>query len=296
MRASSHRRVGQFAIVVFAFVFASGLARAHDIQVCFSPPLPEGCDATKTVVQTLDAAQHQVLVQTWGLVSAPIARALVEAQRRVLDVRVILDKSALRRRDWHPTVLEQAGVLLLIDAEHAIAHSNIIIVDRHTLITGSFNFTRAAQERNAEDLVLIRSPTLAAQYVRKWNSHAAHSQPVRTQASISPLHYAAPGDAEGENQHGPTVRPIVENCRSLDYAQAVRASRWTMVREHPVVFAGVETREAAKYAVRRSIHPVCRTQLRRSINECAIDGRPANPSALGRGETVPTIFRFELGN
>jgi len=223
MSSSSQARVGQFAMVVFAFALAASLARANDLQVCFTPPLPEGCDATTTVVEALDAAQKQVLVQAWGLVSAPIAQALVQAERRVRDVRVILDKSALRRRHWHPSFLEPAGVLLLIDAEHAIAHSNIIIVDRRTVITGSFNFSRAAQERNAEDLVVIHSPTLAVQYVRNWNSHAAHSQPVRTEANTNFQHQGTRADVESADGQAPAWS-IVESCRSLDSSRAVGAS------------------------------------------------------------------------
>ena len=197
MSTSSQLRVGQFAMVVFASALAASLARANDLQVCFTPPLPEGCDATKTVVQALASARQQVLVQAWGLISAPIAQALVQTERRVQDVRIILDKNASRR---HYAGLEQAGVLLLIDAEHAIAHSTVMIVDRHTVITGSFNFTRSAQERNAEDLVLIHSPTIATQYVHNWNAHAAHSQPVRMEASSSPRHRAVRADTEGEVQ------------------------------------------------------------------------------------------------
>ena len=160
MSAYWHLRASQFRILVFAIAFASGLARANEIQVCFNPPLPESCDATKAIVEALVSARQQVLVQAWGLISAPIAQELVQAERRVQDVRVILDKRAARR--GYP-FLERAGLLVLIDAEHATAHS-VMIVDRQIVITGSFNFTRSAQERNAEDLVLIRSPTVAAQY------------------------------------------------------------------------------------------------------------------------------------
>ena len=197
MSAYWHLRASQFRTLVFAIAFASSLARANEIQVCFNPPLPESCDATKTVVQALASARQQVLVQAWGLISAPIAQALVQTERRVQDVRIILDKSASRR---HYAGLEQAGVLLLIDAEHAIAHSSVMIVDRQIVITGSFNFTRSAQERNAEDLVLIHSPTIATQYIHNWNAHAAHSQPVRMEASSSPRHRAVRADTEGEVQ------------------------------------------------------------------------------------------------
>jgi phosphatidylserine/phosphatidylglycerophosphate/cardiolipin synthase-like enzyme len=64
-----------------------------------------------------------------------------------------------------------------IDAEHAIAHNKIIIVDGETVITGSFNFTKAAQEKNAENLLIIHDKALAAQYTQNWQMHAQHSQP-----------------------------------------------------------------------------------------------------------------------
>jgi len=241
MSAYSHLRASQFRILVFAIAFASGLARADEIQVCFNPPLPESCDATKAIVEALVSARQQVLVQAWGLISAPIAQELVQAERRVQDVRVILDKRAARR--GYP-FLERAGLLVLIDAEHAIAHSSVMIVDRQIVITGSFNFTRSAQEQNAEDLVLIRSPTVAAQYVRNWNAHAAHSQPVRTEASRSPRHQVARADAGREDVGNQAVRPTGGNGRSVSDSATVRDSLETIRRENPITFASALTREA----------------------------------------------------
>jgi phosphatidylserine/phosphatidylglycerophosphate/cardiolipin synthase-like enzyme len=70
-----------------------------------------------------------------------------------------------------------------VDAAHAIAHNKIIIndiidiIDEEMVITGSFNFTKAAQEENAENLLIIRDPALAAYYTQNWQAHAQHSQP-----------------------------------------------------------------------------------------------------------------------
>jgi phosphatidylserine/phosphatidylglycerophosphate/cardiolipin synthase-like enzyme len=68
-----------------------------------------------------------------------------------------------------------------IDARHAIAHNKIIIIDKTTTITGSFNFTKAAQERNAENLLIIRSREIAQAYLDNWYIHKEHSdvQPSR---------------------------------------------------------------------------------------------------------------------
>jgi len=52
-----------------------------------------------------------------------------------------------------------------------------MVIDGATVITGSFNFTKAAEEKNAENLLVIQSRELAAQYVRYWEMHAAHAEP-----------------------------------------------------------------------------------------------------------------------
>ena len=70
-------------------------ARAAQLQVCFSPPLPGGCDPLTTVVQAIDGAQHTVRVQMYALTSREITSALVNAKRRGVDVRVIVDRAQL---------------------------------------------------------------------------------------------------------------------------------------------------------------------------------------------------------
>jgi phosphatidylserine/phosphatidylglycerophosphate/cardiolipin synthase-like enzyme len=44
------------------------------------------------------------------------------------------------------------------------------------VITGSFNFTKAAEEKNAENLLVIRDKKLAEQYIKNWKEHDRHSE------------------------------------------------------------------------------------------------------------------------
>jgi len=60
---------------------------------------------------------------------------------------------------------------------HAIGHNKIVIIDGETLITGSFNFTKAAEEHNAENLLVINDPALARRYLGNWQAHEEHSEP-----------------------------------------------------------------------------------------------------------------------
>ena len=94
-------------------------------------------------------------VQAYSLItSAPIAKALVEAQKRGVKIQVILDKNQCREKYMEADFLLHAGVPTWIDAKRAIAHNEIMAIDSHTVLTGSFNFTNAAEENNAESLIV----------------------------------------------------------------------------------------------------------------------------------------------
>ena len=118
-----------------------------------------------------------MLVQAYSFTSAPIAKALVDAKRRGVDVRVILDKSQRGERYTSADFVAHAGIPVWIDDKHAIAHNKIIVIDGHTIITGSFNFTKAAEEHNAENLLVIDDRSLAARYAKNWEEHRQHSIP-----------------------------------------------------------------------------------------------------------------------
>ena len=140
-------------------------------QVYFSP----NHGATGAVVDALNGAKVAVVVQAYSFTSAPIARALVEAHDRGVDVQVILDRKETGTKYSSADFLAHAGIVTFIDGAHAIAHNKVMVIDGLAVITGSFNFTTAAEQRNAENLLVIRDRSLAARYLENWRAHAAHS-------------------------------------------------------------------------------------------------------------------------
>lgn len=162
------------ALILFSLVFFFLLssARAGDWRVYFSP----GGKATAAIVQTLGQAQHSVYVQAYSFTSAPIAKALTQAHRRGVQVQVILDKSNQMDKYSAADFLVHAGISTFIDAAHTIAHNKVMLIDERLVITGSFNFTRAAERDNAENLLVVDDPQLAAEYLENWRLHASHSQ------------------------------------------------------------------------------------------------------------------------
>jgi phosphatidylserine/phosphatidylglycerophosphate/cardiolipin synthase-like enzyme len=143
-----------------------------NIEVFFSPQ--GGC--TEAVVKALDHATNSVLVQAYSFTSAPIARALVDAHKRGVKVQVILDKSQRTEKYSSADFVAHAGIPTYIDAKHAIAHNKIMVIDGYEILTGSFNFTKAAEEKNAENLLVIQDAPLAAKYAENWRNHLMHSE------------------------------------------------------------------------------------------------------------------------
>ena len=175
------RLVILFAFSIFIFWIFSPTSIIHPQEktstweVYFSPH--GGC--TEAVIKELDKAESSVLVQAYSFTSAPIAKALLDAHKRGVKIEVILDKSQRTEKYSSATFLYNQGIPVKIDAQHAIAHNKVMIIDEETVITGPFNFTKAAEENNAENLLVIRDRKLAEQYIKYWEEHAGHSEAYR---------------------------------------------------------------------------------------------------------------------
>jgi phosphatidylserine/phosphatidylglycerophosphate/cardiolipin synthase-like enzyme len=160
-------------LILILLLAAAPLAHAGErAQVYFSPH--GGC--TAAIVREIAAAKHTVHVQAYSMTSAPIAKALVDAEHRHVDVEVILDRSNRTDHYSAATYLAHGGVPVAIDARHAIAHNKIVIVDGTVVATGSFNLTKQAENANAENLLVLHDAELAAKYEANWRAHREHSE------------------------------------------------------------------------------------------------------------------------
>ncbi len=136
-----------------------------DIIVAFSP----NNGVTKTVVNQINQAKTVILVSAYSFSSKEIAQALLIAQKRGVTVKIILDKGQYSHSYSSSRFFANQGFEVRIDVSHAIFHDKIMIIDHSCVITGSFNFTRNAEQKNAENLlVLCGNPELVKLYEQDW--------------------------------------------------------------------------------------------------------------------------------
>ncbi len=134
-----------FLFTVFILLFIPSLSyplnlilNNTSVQVYFSP----NGGAAEAIIQEIDQAKTEILVQAYTFTSQPIANALLSAHKRGINVQVILDKSQRSEKYTSASFMANVGIPTYIDDRHAIAHDKIMVIDRETVITGSFNFTR----------------------------------------------------------------------------------------------------------------------------------------------------------
>ncbi len=149
-------------------------AQGSGYTLCF---VPDGASCQALLVNAIRSTRHRLLIQAYSFTSAPIAEAVAQAHKRGVEVRVILDKSQQSERYTSATYLKHAGVPVVIDNKPAIAHNKVMVFDDQAVFTGSFNFTKSAQERNAENGMLIRGDAAVVKaYTDNWNKRYRQSR------------------------------------------------------------------------------------------------------------------------
>lgn len=144
------------------------------INVCFTPQ--ENC--AEQIIDAINQSKKSILVQAFKFTYIPIATSLIQAKDRGIDVKVILDKSEIDSKYSVIKKLFEANIHILIDYKPAIAHNKLMIIDNKTVVTGSFNFTYSAQEKNTENLLIIQNnDPLIEKYLKNWYDRQSQSRP-----------------------------------------------------------------------------------------------------------------------
>lgn len=157
-------------------------AAQGEIEVAFAPR----DDTEHVIVDLIRSARKSLKVHAYVFTSRNIADAMVAAHRRGVKVEVLADAKMNRREKGNaiPRLLA-GGVPVAFETRYNAAHNKVLIVDAEgpgcALLTGSYNFTWSADNRNAENLLIVRDHcALARAYRDNWQRHRAEAKPVRS--------------------------------------------------------------------------------------------------------------------
>jgi phosphatidylserine/phosphatidylglycerophosphate/cardiolipin synthase-like enzyme len=147
------------------------------IAVGFSP----GGGAEAIILAGIEQARESIQVAASSFTSRAISRALLDARKRGVDVRVIADKEWNSENTYSAVnFLANQGIPVRVNGNYAIFHHKFMIIDGRHVQTGSFNYSAAAANKNVENVLLLWDVQRVAElYDREWQRLWAESVEVK---------------------------------------------------------------------------------------------------------------------
>ncbi len=134
----------------------------NEISVYFSP-----CDkATQYIIPIIDSAKKYIYMPTFLITHAQITNALLRAKKRGVDVKIIIDANNTATRNSKHNILRSNGIPLKTENYAGKMHSKSMIIDGEYIITGSMNFSNSGENKNDENMIIIKNAKLAKVYAQ----------------------------------------------------------------------------------------------------------------------------------
>lgn len=142
------------------------IAPGASFDVGFSP----NGNSLNLVLKGINSAKKSIHVAAYSFTSKPIAQALVAANKRGVDVKVIADQKSNSGKYSATNYLANNNIQVKLDGNYPIFHHKFMVIDGVNLETGSFNYSAAAANSNAENVLLLWNvPSIAKTYDNQWN-------------------------------------------------------------------------------------------------------------------------------
>ncbi len=120
------------------------------------------------LVEWVNSARSSIHFMAFAFTSPEIAQAMLDRHADGVLVQGVFEQRNAGGTGAEFENLRRGGVDVLMDGNCYTMHHKVIIVDEHTVITGSYNFTRRAEETNDENLLIIDDPELAGQFMEEF--------------------------------------------------------------------------------------------------------------------------------
>ncbi|MEN8162778.1 MAG: phospholipase D-like domain-containing protein [Acidobacteriota bacterium] len=130
------------------------------IEAWFSP----GTKCRDRVVTLLNGSRRSADVCVFAITDNTLSRAILDAHRRGVKVRIITDDQKVGDLGSDVTELAESGVSVATDSGPAHMHHKFAVVDGRTVVTGSYNWTRSASTENHENIVVIDNPEVVRRF------------------------------------------------------------------------------------------------------------------------------------
>ncbi len=131
-----------------------------EIEVYFSPQ----DKAANRIIELIHNSRHYIYVPTFLITHKGVSDALIQAQKRGIDVKIIIDANSVNTRNTKHKILRDSGIALKAENYAGKLHSKSMIIDDEYIIVGSMNFSNSGENKNDENMLVIKNNLFAKNY------------------------------------------------------------------------------------------------------------------------------------
>ena len=137
-----------------------------DISAFFSPSLK--CE--NNIIKRIDKAQYTIDAAVYSINNADIIDALKRAHDRGIKIRILTDRLQAGNRASKVLELHDYGIKIRVNSKHKIEHNKFAIFDHKDVVTGSYNWTEPASNKNSENCLFFnRNKKTVQEYHNRFN-------------------------------------------------------------------------------------------------------------------------------
>jgi len=138
------------------------------VQAFFVSPDVDGV-IEQELIALINQATSTLDIALYSFTDDQLGAAVIEAHQRGVKVRVFLDDGQEEARGGEYAKLVAAGVSVAVEHVKGLMHHKFAVIDRRIVVTGSYNWSNAADENNFENVVVIECPEIAAAFLEEFN-------------------------------------------------------------------------------------------------------------------------------
>jgi phosphatidylserine/phosphatidylglycerophosphate/cardiolipin synthase-like enzyme len=131
------------------------------VEVYFSPDdNPEA-----RIVELLLNAEQSIEFMVYAFTDDDIANAMLDRASAGIAVRGVIERGQAGNEGSEYERLRQSGIDIRLDFNERNMHHKVIVIDGMIVITGSYNFSRSAQEFNDENVLVLHNADVASRFL-----------------------------------------------------------------------------------------------------------------------------------
>ena len=158
------KRVVIVLIISLAFIFSlDALAKTEVYFSLYDDP-------ESAIINNIAKAEEFISIAMYTFTEVEIAQAILEARDRGIDIKIYLDRSQVKAKYSRSRYFVQNGIEVRISSNNYIMHNKFAVIDNEIVITGSYNWTASAGERNDENLLVIDDNYVVKKYQDQFNN------------------------------------------------------------------------------------------------------------------------------